>query len=63
MAAFALQFELIGAIGRNIGLEPECGGGETEVAGTPEDVAREKRSSTGQCLKNALKRGRKEAAE
>lgn len=43
----------------------EClrGGGEIVVAGTPEDVAREKRSYTGQYLKEALKRGRKEAAE
>jgi len=33
------------------------------VAGTPEDAAREKRSYTGQFLKDVLRRGKKEAAE
>ena len=65
MAAFEQQLELIEAIGRNTGLEPECGdgGGEIVAAGTPEDVVRGKRSYTGQYLKEVLKRGRKEAAE
>ena len=39
------------------------GGGEIVVAGTPEDVVREKRGYTGQYLKEVLKRGRNEAAE
>ena len=65
MAAIEQQLELIDAIVWNIGLEPECGDGDGEimVAGTPEDVVRGKRSYTGLCLKNVLKRGRKEAAE
>ncbi len=48
-----------------IDLGPEGGdsGGEIVVAGTPEDVAREKRSYTGQYLKDVLRRGKKEAAE
>jgi excinuclease ABC subunit A len=48
-----------------IDLGPEGGdaGGEVVAAGTPEDVAREKRSYTGQYLRDVLKRGRKEAAE
>ena len=47
----------------DLGPEGGDGGGEIVVAGTPEDVVREKRSSTGQYLKDVLKRGRKEAAE
>ena len=47
----------------DLGPEGGDGGGEIVVAGTPEDVAREKRSYTGQYLKEVLKRGRKEAAE
>ena len=39
------------------------GGGEIVVAGTPEDVAREKRSYTGHFLKDVLRRGKKQAAE
>ena len=50
-----------------IDLGPEGGdaGGEIVVAGTPEDVVRERRSYTGQFLKDVLKRGRAktEAAE
>jgi excinuclease ABC subunit A len=46
-----------------IDLGPEGGDGGGDVAGTPEDVVREKRSYTGQYLKDVLKRGRKEAAE
>jgi excinuclease ABC subunit A len=48
-----------------IDLGPEGGdsGGEIVAAGTPEDVAREKRSYTGQYLKEVLRRGKKEAAE
>ena len=48
-----------------IDLGPEGGdkGGEIVAVGTPEDVAKEKRSYTGQYLKEVLKRGRKEAAE
>ncbi|MBC8036858.1 MAG: hypothetical protein H7X89_06545, partial [Rhizobiales bacterium] len=48
-----------------IDLGPEGGdsGGEIVTAGTPEDVAREKRSYTGQYLKDVLRRGKKEAAE
>lgn len=65
MAAFEQQLELIEAIGRNTGLEPECGdgGGEIVAAGTPEETDCEKRSCTGRYLKEVLKRGRKEAAE
>jgi excinuclease ABC subunit A len=33
------------------------------VAGTPEDVVREKRSYTGQFLKDVIRRGKKQAAE
>jgi excinuclease ABC subunit A len=47
----------------DLGPEGGDGGGEVVVAGTPEDVAREKRSYTGQYLKDVLKRGRIEAAE
>ena len=49
----------------DLGPEGGDGGGEIVAAGTPEDVAREKRSYTGQFLKGALKRGRlkTEAAE
>jgi len=47
----------------DLGPEGGDGGGEIVVAGTPEDVVREKRSYTGQYLKDVLKRGRKEAAE
>ena len=47
----------------NRGVDCASGGGEIVVAGTPEDVVREKRSYTGQYLKEVLKRGRKEAAE
>jgi excinuclease ABC subunit A len=47
----------------DMGPEGGDGGGEIVVAGTPEDVAREPRSYTGQYLKDVLKRGRKEAAE
>jgi excinuclease ABC subunit A len=47
----------------DLGPEGGDGGGEIVVAGTPEDVAREKRSYTGQYLKDVLRRGRKEAAE
>ncbi|CAN5546042.1 excinuclease ABC subunit UvrA [soil metagenome] len=50
-----------------IDLGPEGGdaGGEIVVAGTPEDVVREKRSYTGHFLKEVLRRGRvkTEAAE
>ncbi len=48
-----------------IDLGPEGGdnGGEVVAVGTPEDVAKEKRSYTGQYLREVLKRGRKEAAE
>ena len=47
----------------DLGPEGGDGGGEIVVAGTPEDVVREKRSYTGQYLKEVLRRGRKEAAE
>ncbi|MCA0432422.1 MAG: excinuclease ABC subunit UvrA [Proteobacteria bacterium] len=47
----------------DLGPEGGDGGGEIVVAGTPEDVVREKRSYTGHFLKDVLKRGRKEAAE
>jgi excinuclease ABC subunit A len=47
----------------DLGPEGGDGGGEIVVAGTPEDVVREKRSYTGQFLKDVLRRGRKEAAE
>ncbi|WP_421695106.1 excinuclease ABC subunit UvrA [Aestuariivirga sp.] len=47
----------------DLGPEGGDGGGEIVVAGTPEDVAREKRSYTGHFLKEVLKRGRKMAAE
>jgi excinuclease ABC subunit A len=39
------------------------GGGEIVAVGTPEDVAKEKRSYIGHYLKDVLKRPRKEAAE
>jgi excinuclease ABC subunit A len=47
----------------DLGPEGGDGGGEIVVAGTPEDVVREKRSYTGQFLKDVLRRGRKDAAE
>jgi excinuclease ABC subunit A len=47
----------------DLGPEGGDGGGEIVVAGTPEDVAREKRSYTGHYLKEVLRRGRKQAAE
>jgi excinuclease ABC subunit A len=47
----------------DLGPEGGDGGGEVVVAGTPEVVAKEPRSYTGQYLKEVLKRGRKEAAE
>jgi excinuclease ABC subunit A len=47
----------------DLGPEGGDGGGEIVVAGTPEDVAREPRSYTGQFLKGVLKRGKQEAAE
>ena len=47
----------------DLGLEGGDGGVEVVVAGTPGGVVREKRSYTGQYLKNVLKRGRNEAAE
>ncbi len=47
----------------DLGPEGGDGGGEIVVAGTPEDVVREKRSYTGQFLKDVLRRGRREAAE
>ena len=47
----------------DMGPEGGDGGGEIVAVGTPEDVAKEKRSYTGQYLKDVLKRPRKEAAE
>ena len=47
----------------DLGPEGGDGGGEVVVAGTPEDVVKEKRSYTGQYLKDVLKRPRQEAAE
>ncbi|HRE61635.1 MAG TPA: hypothetical protein PL096_11050, partial [Micropepsaceae bacterium] len=49
----------------DLGPEGGDGGGEIVAAGTPEDVAANARSHTGQFLKPALKRGRTkpEAAE
>jgi len=47
----------------DLGPEGGDGGGEIVMAGTPEDVAHEKRSYTGQYLKDVLRRGKKEAAE
>jgi excinuclease ABC subunit A len=47
----------------DLGPEGGDGGGEIVAIGTPEDVAKEKRSYTGQYLKDVLKRPRKEAAE
>jgi excinuclease ABC subunit A len=47
----------------DLGPEGGDGGGEIVAVGTPEDVAKEKRSYTGQYLKDVLKRPRKEAAE
>jgi excinuclease ABC subunit A len=41
----------------DLGPEGGDGGGEIVAAGTPEDVAREKRSYTGQFLKGVLGRG------
>ena len=46
----------------DLGPEGGDGGGEIVVAGTPEDVAREKRSYTGHFLKDVLKRGKRQAA-
>ncbi len=42
----------------DLGPEGGDGGGEIVVAGTPEEVVREKRSYTGQFLKDVLRRGR-----
>jgi excinuclease ABC subunit A len=42
----------------DLGPEGGDGGGEIVFAGTPEDCVREKRSYTGQFLKEALKRGK-----
>ncbi|WP_373503495.1 excinuclease ABC subunit UvrA [Aestuariivirga sp.] len=47
----------------DLGPEGGDGGGEIVVAGTPEDVARDKRSYTGHYLKDVLRRAKKEAAE
>ena len=47
----------------DLGPEGGDGGGEIVVAGTPEDVVREKRSYTGHFLKDVLKRGKMKAAE
>jgi excinuclease ABC subunit A len=47
----------------DLGPEGGDGGGEIVVAGTPEDVAREKRSYTGHFLKDVLKRGKRQATE
>jgi excinuclease ABC subunit A len=47
----------------DLGPEGGDGGGEIVVAGTPEDVVREKRSYTGQFLKDVIRRGKKQAAE
>ncbi len=47
----------------DLGPEGGDGGGEIVVAGTPEDVAREKKSYTGHYLKDVLRRGKREAAE
>jgi excinuclease ABC subunit A len=47
----------------DLGPEGGDGGGEIVVAGTPEDVAREKRSYTGHFLKDVIRRGKKQAAE
>jgi excinuclease ABC subunit A len=47
----------------DLGPEGGDGGGEIVVAGTPEDVAKEKRSYTGHYLKEVLRRTRQEAAE
>ena len=47
----------------DLGPEGGDGGGEIVVAGTPEEVVRERRSYTGQYLKGVLRRGKKEAAE
>ena len=44
-------------------IKRDSGDGEIVIAGTPDDVAREKRSSTGQYLKELLRRGKREAAE
>ena len=65
MAAFEQQLELIDAIGWNIGLEPEYGesDGVIMMAGSPEEMDCERRSCTGQYFKEAMKQGRKEAAE
>ena len=61
------NFEVIKTADWIIDLGPEGGdaGGEIVVAGKPEDVARHKRSYTGQFLAPVLKRGRTktEAAE
>jgi excinuclease ABC subunit A len=47
----------------DLGPEGGDGGGEIVAVGTPEDVVKEKRSYTGQYLRDVLKRGKKEAAE
>jgi excinuclease ABC subunit A len=41
----------------DLGPEGDDGGGEIVAAGTPEDIAREKRSYTGAFLKPVLARG------
>ena len=50
------HFEVIKTADWIIDLGPEGGDGEIVVQGTPEDVAREKRSYTGQFLKPVLAR-------
>jgi excinuclease ABC subunit A len=42
----------------DLGPEGGDGGGEIVVAGTPEDVVREKKSYTGRFLRDVLKRGK-----
>jgi excinuclease ABC subunit A len=47
----------------DMGPEGGDGGGEIVAVGTPEDVAKNPKSYTGQYLKDVLGRARKEAAE
>ncbi|WP_395686096.1 excinuclease ABC subunit UvrA [Aestuariivirga sp.] len=47
----------------DLGPEGGDGGGEIVVAGTPEDVIREKRSYTGRFLKDVLRKAKQQAAE
>ena len=47
----------------DLGPEGGDGGGEIVATGTPEDVATEKRSYTGQFLAPVLARGKQAAAE